>query len=254
MAAKRSEYHELESTSPGENELQVRDVGDSIADKVEVFLRSIPILSVIVGGTLLLLELVVIAIVLAGPNLFGLSEEFALLPKYRYTLGAATIVIVIEALILGISDTGYAGRKLKKRQDTALNHFSKLRAVGKKLRDQRSSDPDSPDSPTGVVPPEQLFGLMVDNFKIIHPTLSCISSSKWMEQDKETTEQAAKRHTRQAILQYIAALIFEMAKFLWKWALAILVIRNNWISVGVTIAGGVFYPVVVVWQKCLSSP
>ena len=74
------------------------------------------------GGTLLLLELVVIAIVLAGPNLFGLSEEFALLPKYCYTLGAATIVIVIEGLVLGISDAGYTGRKLKKRQDTALNH------------------------------------------------------------------------------------------------------------------------------------
>ena len=122
MATRRSEYHELESTPPGENELQVRDVGETIADKVGVFLRSIPMLSVIMGGTLLLLELVVIAIVLAGPNLIGLSEEFALLPKYRYTLGAATIVIVIEGLVLGISDTGYTGRKLKKRQDTALNH------------------------------------------------------------------------------------------------------------------------------------
>ena len=251
MATKKSEYQELESTSRGENELQVRDVGETIADKVGHFLRSIPILSVIVGGTLLLLELVIIAIVLAGPNLFGLSQEFALLPKYRYTLGAATIVIVIEALVLGISDTGYTGRKLKKRQDTALNHFSKLRTIGKKLRDQRSSESDSPHSPTGVLPPEQLFELMVDNFNIIHPSLSSISS---LEQDKKTAEQAAKRHTREAILQYIAALIFEMAKFLWKWALAILVIRNNWISVGVTIAGGVFYPVVVVWQKCLSSP
>lgn len=253
MAAKRSEYHELESTPSGESKLQVRDTGDTIADKVRVFLRSIPILSIIVGGTLLLLELVVIAIVLAGPNVFGLSEDFALLPKYRYTLGAATIVIVIEALALGISDTGYTGRKLKRRQDRALRHFSKLRTIGKKLDDQRSSDPDSMDSSTGYAPPEQLFELMVDNLKVIHPSLRSISSSNWMEQDKKTTEQAAKRHTRQAILQYIAALIFEMAKFLWKWALAILVIRNNWISVGVTIVGGVFYPVVVVWQKCLSS-
>ena len=252
MATKRSEYHELsESTPRGENELQVRDVGETIADKVGYFLRSIPILSIIVGGTLLLLELVVIAIVLAGPNLFGLSQEFALLPKYRYTLGAATIVILIEAFVLGISDTGYTGRKLKKRQDMALNHYSKLRTIGKKLRDQRSGEPDSPHSPTGVLPPEQLFELMVDNFNIIHPSLSSISS---LEQDKKTAEQVAKRHTREAILQYIAALIFEIAKFLWKWALAILVIRNNWISVGVTITGGVFYPVVVVWQKCLSYP
>ena len=68
-----------------------------------LLLQVSPILSVIVGGALLLLELVVIAIVLAGPiaivlagpNLFGLSEEFTLLPNYRYTLGAATIVIII---------------------------------------------------------------------------------------------------------------------------------------------------------------
>ena len=74
--------------------------------------------------------------------------------------------------------------------------------IGKKLCEQGSSEPDSLHSPTGVPPPEQLFELVVDNFNIIHPSLSSISSSKWMEQDKKTTEQATKRYTRQAILQY----------------------------------------------------
>ena len=43
----------------------------------------------------------------------------------------------------------------------------------------------------------------------------------------------------------------DLAAFLWKWALALLVISNNWLSVGVAIAGVVVYPLVVFWQIVL---
>ena len=52
-------------------------------------------------------------------------------------------------------------------------------------------------------------------------------------------------------LNYMANLVFELASFLWKWALALLVISNNWLSVGVAIAGGVIYPLVTFWQKAI---
>ena len=49
----------------------------------------------------------------------------------------------------------------------------------------------------------------------------------------------------------MASLVFDLAAFLWKWALALLVISNNWVSVGLAIAGGVVYPLVVFWQKAI---
>ena len=52
-------------------------------------------------------------------------------------------------------------------------------------------------------------------------------------------------------LRYVAALVFDLAAFLWKWALALLVISNDWLSVGLVIAGGVVYPLVVFWQKAI---
>jgi hypothetical protein len=52
-------------------------------------------------------------------------------------------------------------------------------------------------------------------------------------------------------LQYMASLVFDLATFLWKWALTLLVISNNWLSVGLAIAGGVVYPLVVFWQKAI---
>ena len=52
-------------------------------------------------------------------------------------------------------------------------------------------------------------------------------------------------------LKYMAALVFDLATFLWKWALALLVISNDWLSVGLVIVGGVVYPFVVFWQKAI---
>ena len=52
-------------------------------------------------------------------------------------------------------------------------------------------------------------------------------------------------------LKYMAALVFDLASFLWKWALALLVISNDWLSVGLVIVGGVVYPLVVFWRKAI---
>ena len=60
-------------------------------------------------------------------------------------------------------------------------------------------------------------------------------------------EEELNNHT----LRYMASLVFDLAAFLWKWALALVVISNNWLSVGVAIAGGVVYPLVVFWQKAI---
>ena len=52
-------------------------------------------------------------------------------------------------------------------------------------------------------------------------------------------------------LNYMANLVFDLATFLWGWALALLVISNNWLFVGVAIAGGVVYPLVKFWKKAI---
>ena len=49
-----------------------------------------------------------------------------------------------------------------------------------------------------------------------------------------------QKESQRLRVKHAAHLIFDLAAFLWKWTLALLVISNDWLSVSVTIAG-VFY-------------
>ena len=70
------------------------------------YILGVPILSLLVGGALLLIEVVIIILVLADPEALGIAEDVALTAAQRGVLGAVSIVMLIEAVILGVIDIG----------------------------------------------------------------------------------------------------------------------------------------------------
>ncbi len=220
---------------------------EPLATRVKRFLLHLPMISILVGGALFLAEVTLIVIVLSAPGALGISDDIALLPEQRYLLGSVTIVMLIEAFLLGIIDTGKErkrARALKTRQHLAEKHLRKLK--------QARSPTGTSDQSTVPLSPD-LASLLIDHFDVSQGNDDGFDFSQWskdlMESVQEVAElrKAVNRHT----LQYVASLLFELASFLWKWALTLLVISNNWISVSVAIAGGVVYPVVVFWQKSI---
>lgn len=220
--------------------------------RVKRFFLGLPILSIIVGGALLLAEVIIITLVLAAPDVVGIVEDVQLTNAQRGVLGAVSVVMVVEAFLLGTIDTGSEHRRAqltKLRRNLAIQHLNKLRsAVGSEHVDTSGPPPDS------ALSLQQLSSLLVDQFNIAQYSTVHLSPAQLRAELKATKEevQQLQQEVNHHTLQYIAALIFDLASFLWKWALALLVISNNWVSVGVAIAGGVVYPVVVFWKKSLN--
>ena len=61
-------------------------------------------LAVIVGAVLLLLEAIIILLTLAYPGSVGIAHEGFLTTAQRRVLGAATVVMMLEAIIIGAVD------------------------------------------------------------------------------------------------------------------------------------------------------
>ncbi len=213
--------------------------------KIRKLLLLTPILSILVGGGLFVAEVTLIAVVLSSPGTLGINDDIALSSAQRYVLGAITIVMLVEAFLLGTIDTGVERRRIK-----VLKHRQKLIEKHlQSLKDSvRSSGADMTDS-SAVLSSDRLALLLIGHLEVSENT----DPRSLMDDVKESTQELAELQLEinKDTLQYVAALLFELASFLWKWALALLVISNNWISVGVAIAGGVVYPVVVFWQKSL---
>ena len=74
--------------------------------KLRNFFLGIPIISLVVGGVLLIAEVAIIILVLAAPRTVGISEDAALTRAQRGVLGAVSVLMLVEAVLLGIIDIG----------------------------------------------------------------------------------------------------------------------------------------------------
>ena len=94
-----------------------------------------------------------------------------------------------------------------------------------------------------------LDGYIIIHVYSVYLALKCCMLLTLLLQHPQLKElyQELNNHT----LRYMASLVFDLAAFLWKWALTLLVISNNWVSVGVAIGGGVVLPVLTFWQKAI---
>lgn len=224
--------------------------------RVQRFFLGLPILSIIVGGALLLAEVIIITLVLAAPDVVGIAERDQLTTAQRAVLGVVSVVTVVEAFLLGTIDTGSERRRAKLsklRRNLAIKHLNRLRGAVRSEGEHVDTFGSPDESPLSL---QQLSGLLVDQFNLTQYSTLHLSPAQLRAELKETREEIKElqREVNHHTLRYIAALIFDLASFLWKWALALLVISNNWVSVGVAIAGGVVYPVVVFWKKSLNPP
>lgn len=75
-------------------------------EKLRRFFMGVPILSLIVGAILLIAEVTIIVLVLAAPGAVGISEELQLTRAQRGVLGGISVLMVIEAVALGLVDIG----------------------------------------------------------------------------------------------------------------------------------------------------
>ena len=75
-------------------------------ERLKSFFLGVPILSILVGGAVLIAEVVIIILVLAVPETVGLAEDVALTRAQRGVLGGVSIVMLIEAVIFGVIDIG----------------------------------------------------------------------------------------------------------------------------------------------------
>ena len=225
--------------------------------RVRNYPLAFPIVSLLVGAALLLAEVVIILLVLAFPEVVGIKDGTQLTGSQRAVLGAVSLVVMAEAFLVGTIDTGSERRRaraIKTQRKLAEKHLAILRKAIRSGEDA-TDDPDSP-----FLSPRELGGLLVDQLDLsqyLQAVTARAAAARLREvEDVAATEEemlVLDSELNHGTVQYAARLVFDLASFLWKWAIAILVIRNNWVSVGVTIAGGVVYPMVMFWQKFLVS-
>ena len=79
---------------------------DSLQNKIQKFLLTEPLLSLLVGGTLLVIEVTAIILLLVSPTMVGISDENALTETQRTVLGVVTIIMLVEAMAFGSIDIG----------------------------------------------------------------------------------------------------------------------------------------------------
>ena len=79
---------------------------DSLQNKIQKFLLTEPLLSLLVGGTLLVIEVTAIILLLVSPTTVGISDENALTETQRTVLGVVTIIMLVEAMAFGSIDIG----------------------------------------------------------------------------------------------------------------------------------------------------
>jgi hypothetical protein len=213
-------------------------------EKLKRFFLGIPIVSLLVGGALLIAEVVVIILVLVSPETVGISEEAALSRVQRGVLGGVSIVMLIEAVLFGTIDIGtnrQRARLIKTQRQLLMKQLDKLRSE------------ENVDGLKSVFSLQQVGQLLEDQIISTERIRRRLKPSLLPEVIDETAQELKELNTElnNHTIKYMAALVFDLASFMWKWALALLVISNNWLSVGLVIAGGVVYPLVVFWQKAI---
>ena len=105
-----SQSQDSPSTTPSQTQEDTGEDSSSLMPKDELkrFFLGAPILSLSVGGALLVIEVTVIVLVLAAPATVGVTEDVALTPAQRGVLGGVSILMLIEAVLCGIVDIGRA--------------------------------------------------------------------------------------------------------------------------------------------------
>lgn len=203
------------------------------------FIAVFPHLSIAVGVIIVVVQLVIIALALGSPRVLDLFENVAnpgsnetitvvLSTEQRISLGIATFVIIIEAIVFGsiqsYREFKQAVNKASQKQPSGdeADGQSNVPTVGNPLIQEESSSSYS------------TFNQQSGNYFALHSVM--------------------KKSVQSQVAHYVAEVIFNVVDFLWKWTLALLVIRNNWLSVAVAIAGGIGFHVLEIWKSFLRTP
>ena len=229
------------SASPG-----VYNMAVTCANFQKSFIALFPHFSILVGVIIIVGQLVVIALALGSPQSLGLFENVAhpgfsnetvvLNTEQRISLGVATFVIIVEAIVFGSIQSYREFRR-------AVNKASGIRPSQGNVNEQEEADSNVPtlgnpliqeDSSSFYNSFNQQTPLRQDSYIDLHPSM--------------------QKLVRSLVVRYVAEVAFEVVDFLWKWTLALLVIRNNWLSVAIAIVGGIGYHILAVWKGYLSTP
>jgi hypothetical protein len=91
--------------TPTTNE-EEEEEGNSPQESVKKFLVATPLISLLVGGALLVTEVTVIVLILVSPRQVGVAEEDELEKEQRAVLGAVSVLMLVEAMALGSINIG----------------------------------------------------------------------------------------------------------------------------------------------------
>lgn len=196
--------------------------------------KSFPHLSIVVAILIILVQLIIICLLVVSPATldvfegiyshrgFDLNETIYLSEVQRTSLGITTIIILLEGILFGI---------------LSVFREVKMSIIQAMIIKPAKSSPPSDDHPLVQ------HTLGVDQLIFVPSSIKVRTYFK--------LDPSQKALVRKQIAHYIAEIGFEVVKFLTKWILALLVIRGNWISVGVTIAAGIGYPILQFWSSVL---
>ncbi len=216
----------------------------SSASIKKLLLNLFPHFSIAVAALIISAQLAVIGLVLVSPTSLGLFEKIYSRDTFNETvllnagqsigLGIATILIVLEGVLFGLW-TSYL--------ELRVSVFSAYLYI----KPSMESEPETDLSPSTTRPlVQQQDPVNYSTFLQSHVPPS-FRLSTFFSLDSYLKDLVKKR-----IAHYIADISFDVVQFLMKWTLALLVIRGNWVSVGVTIAGGIGYPIIQFWRSLLT--
>ena len=216
----------------------------SSASIKKVLLNAFPHFSIAVAALVISAQLALIGLVLISPASLGLLERIYSHGTFNETvhlnagqsigLGIATIIIILEGVLIGLW-TSYL--------ELRMSVFSAY-----VIKPSTESETDlSPSTTRPLVQQDPVnystflqsqYGHVPSSFRL-RTFFSLDSDLKYL--------------VKKRVAHYIAEILFEVVQFLVKWTLALVVIRGNWLSVGVTIAGGIGYPIIQFWQSLLAA-
>ena len=213
----------------------------------KALVASFPHISIAVAAVILIGQVVIIGLVLISPTSLGLFEriyshdgtfnETVLSTEQSISLGVATLIIIVEGFVFGL---------LTSIHEFKMSVFAAYNLVPAKHEDSETS----PSTQHPLVQHDSLgprYSTFIADRYIVRPP----SSFKPLVYFQLSPQ--LKSLVRRQLAHYIAEIAFELVEFLTKWTLALLVIRGNWVSVGVTIAGGIGYPLIQFWKSYLHT-
>lgn len=211
-----------------------------------MFLIAFPHFSIIVALLIIIGQLTIVGLILISPASLGLfetiyshgtgtfNETVLLNTQQSISLGIATIVIIVEGVVFGIVLSYQQFRK----SVFAAHHL------------QPVAVPETDISPSTRSPlVQESDSVDYNTLQSEHVSIpSSFSARAYFKLHPNKKTLVIKQ-----ITLYIAEIAFEVVQFLMKWTLVLLVIRGNWVSVGVTIAGGIYHPIVQFWKSFLAA-